>query len=308
MKKDDLDDLIERYILNKLNTDELTSFENQLTMHPEWRIKVEWQKTLKNAMNRELLGFQNQIKMINKVHGYKSKSEYLSIEKYLNMKFFVWAILFTFLILFVFYLIHQKTKDKIINQKNIENELYNLNYSDSLYSFKNRDSSILDSFISQRKVPTDDYIALKYKSLAKNKIYDPFIKNINRSGNETIKDNDYYTECLENYYTKNYKQALAIFDSITFNENEENEKMFLLAMINFKLENYVFAYDCFKKIENSNIQIKEYKQWNLLMTLILLNKRNTTEYNKILSEIINSTNHLYNKEALYFRDFKLKSK
>lgn len=114
MKPEEIDDIIESYVMNKLSEFEKSTFEDQLKNHPEWLEKLKLHQTLLNTINPNRQAFINTLTRLNAItkNENKSTSQTLKIITYL---------IFTSIIILLCIWLYIK----IVSPKNQLNRLYN---------------------------------------------------------------------------------------------------------------------------------------------------------------------------------------
>ena len=131
MNEEEIDDIIERYVLNTMAPDERIAFESELKVHPEWKEKIRFHDLLLSLLNSESKSFKNAVHSAKLIQSKNAKYNYPKI-----IAVFLSLLLLTLIFNKSFYSNRQPTlNDKIKSNSPLDDSI--LKSSDSIDRFDN---------------------------------------------------------------------------------------------------------------------------------------------------------------------------
>ncbi|MBL0110459.1 MAG: hypothetical protein IPP42_06230 [Saprospiraceae bacterium] len=247
MNEEEIDDIIERYVLNTMAPDERIAFESELKVHPEWKEKIRFHDLLLSLLNSESKSFKNAVHSAKLIQSKNAKYNYPKI-----IAVFLSLLFLTLIFNKSFYSNRQPTlNDKIKSNIPLDDSI--LKSSDSIDRFDNAAKA------SQMKSKMYELYAFK-------NIHDFKKEEITFRYLDTI-DNvvGIIDKAIDAYSKNDFEYAIHLSKELSETDSFYLISRKILGLSLFKIKRYTEAANQFKSLLNNSDLNTDEIEWNLLM-------------------------------------------
>lgn len=282
MSIEELDDKIERYVLDLMDSEEKHLFEKERKEHPEWEELINLNKLLFSTLNPERIKFHNKLKDINS----KNSKYKIDITK-------IGIILLTATsVLILIYILKFKEANrhdnKIIEDLKLDSLSFKTNTLQDKIKVSNDTNKIINDTVSNN-------LKMQLYSFANNEIYDPYIQLNFRVFPDSTENINSLDVVINKYIKKDYKNALVKINDLS---DTIIDKQFLKSLILFKIHKYSEAFNILNDIKRDHNIQDDIMDWNKLMCLMSENKYNSKDVKELLSRISKSNSSRFKIKAI----------